>query len=120
VIGPVEGYYAAVAAHDAKAARQFLSAEYLASFGGASEFAAWVNNYRSLTGLTARDARAPSGDVPPQHPGYRGLTFVPVSYVVRLRTPSANETDGPQDRFVLVGRSATSGKWLIVDIATSP
>jgi hypothetical protein len=119
-IGAVRGYYGAVAAHNAGAAQQFLAPEYLANFGGGKAFAAWVSNYRSLTGLTLRAARAPSGDVPPQHPGYRGLIFVPVSYVAHLRVPSANETNGQQDRFALVGRSATSGKWLIVDIATSP
>lgn len=118
--GAVKGYYAAVAAHNATAARQFLAPEYLAGFGGGSAFAAWVGNYRSLTGLSLRAARTPSGDVPPQHPGYRDLTFIPVSYVARLRNPSGNETSGAQDRFVLVGRSARSGAWLIVDIATSP
>jgi hypothetical protein len=119
-VGAVEGYYGAVAGHNADLAQQFLSPEYLRGYGGGQAFAAWVNGFRSLTGLTLRAALTPSGDVPPQHPGYRGLTFVPVSYVARLQNPSANETDGQQDRFVLVGRSAANGKWLIVDIATSP
>lgn len=118
--GAVRGYYGAVAAHTASAAQQFLAPEYLASFGGGSAFAGWVGNYRSLTRLTLRAARTPSSDVPPQHPGYRDLTFIPVSYVAQLRSPSGNETSGAQDRFVLVGRSAESGGWLIVDIATSP
>lgn len=118
--GAVRGYYGAVAAHDTTTARQFLAPEYLASFGGGSAFAGWVGNYRSLTRLTLRAARTPSSDVPPQYPGYRDLTFIPVSYVAQLRSPSGNETSGAQDRFVLVGRPAKSGLWLIVDIATSP
>lgn len=118
--GPVRGYYAALGAHDPSAARQYLSPEYLASFSSESAFAAWVANYRSLTGLTLLPARAPGGDAAKQHPGYRDLTLLPISYTARLRTPSANEVNGQLDRFVLVGRSATSGRWLILDIATSP
>lgn len=114
------GYYAALAAHDPAAAERYLAPEYLATFNGHPAFAAWVANYRSLSGLTMRPGHAADPELTQQYPGYRDLTVLPVTYTVRLRTPSANEVDGSLDRFVLVGRSPARGSWLIVDITTSP
>lgn len=116
----VRGYYTALATHDTEAAERYLAPEYLASFNGNQAFAAWVANYRSLSGLKVRPGQAADATLAQQHPGYRDLTTLPVTYTARLNAPSANETDGSLDRFVLVGRSATHGSWLIVDITTSP
>jgi hypothetical protein len=118
-LGSVKGYYSALGAHDAAAAARYLSPEYLATFGDATGFGAWAANFLSITQVAVQPAKTPGDDEVRQHPTYRDLTLVPVTYTAHLRTPSANEVDGPLDRFVLVGRS-TGGAWLVVDIATSP
>lgn len=118
--GAVSGYFRSLGKHDAKTARQFLSPEYRANFGSETAFAAWVANYRSLSGVTLQAARPPDTGTTQQYARYRDLAQWPVTYSATLKTPSANEMDGEMDRFVLVGRAEKTSPWLILDITTGP
>jgi hypothetical protein len=117
---PVLAYYSSLARHDTAGARQRLSPEYLAQFGGTDAFARWAGNYTSLTGVLLGEVRTPDGEIAQQHPAYGELAQWPVTYTAALKTPSANEVDGSMDKFVLVGRAGAGGSWLILDITTSP
>lgn len=113
----VLGYYTAIAAHDAAAARSYLSPAY---YEGSSpeSFSAWIANYLSLTHLRVGPP-PPMASLTPR-PGYSDLAEVHVSYDAVLKAPSANETTGPMERFVVVGRKGPASPWLILDIGTGP
>ena len=113
-------YYTAIGAHDADAARAYLASEYFKGFATPAAYRAWIANYLNLTGLTIHSERPASADTAAQHPGYLDLTEVLVSYHAVLRAPSANESTGSMDRFVIVGRTSPAAPWLIVDITTGP
>ena len=113
----VLGYYTAIAAHDAAAARSYLSPEYYKGFSS-PEFRTWIANYLSLTHLRVGPP-PPMASLSPR-PGYSDLAEVHVSYDAVLKTPSANETTGPMERFVVVGQKGPASPWLILDIGTGP
>ena len=116
----LSGYFSALDAHDAAAARGYLSPEFLQGFGSPAAFDGWVANYLSLRDLGVRAPQAPAATTAGQFPGYRDLVLYPVSYQAVVKQPSANEVTGRLERFVLLGRTSPSGPWLVLDVATSP
>jgi hypothetical protein len=114
----VLGYYTAIAAHDAAAARSYLSPEYYKGFSSPDTFRTGIANYLSLTHLRVGPP-PPMASLTPR-PGYSDLAEVHVSYDAVLKAPSANETTGPMERFVVVGRKGPASPWLILDIGTGP
>ena len=93
--GAVSGYFRSLGKHDAKTARQFLFPEYRANFGSETAFAAWVANYRSLSGVTLQAARPPDTGTTQQYARYRDLAQWPVTYSATLKT--VRERDGRRD-----------------------
>lgn len=116
----VVAYYTAIAAHDPLTARTRLAPEYYKLYPTPAAYQAWIANYLSLTKLTIDSERPVAAETAAQHPGYTDLHELLVSYDAVLRTPSANETTGPMERFVIVGRRGPASPWLILDIATGP
>jgi hypothetical protein len=115
----VSAFYRAVGQHDATAARALLSAD-LAGGEAGPDVASWMQNVVRIDRFSAGTGSPPTGDVIAQHPGYVGLTEVPVSYTATLVEPAGNDGNGPSDRFVLVGQKTAGAPWLILEIASSP
>lgn len=114
------GYLGAVNAHDAAAARTYLSPEYQQEWARSTpRFEDWVANVVSVRlrpmppGITLTGLEA-------QNPRYRDLIEFGAVYDAVFRTKTDFDTSGPQNRFFIVGRSRAQGTWLILGIGTGP
>ena len=117
----VVAFYQAIAAHDAAAARAHLAPDFYAKgFATPAAYQAWAANYLSLTNVTIDSERPVTADTAAQHPGFSDFHEMLVRYDGTLRTPTANESSGQTDRFVVVARHDSASPWLILDIATGP
>jgi hypothetical protein len=111
----VIAYYTAIGRHDATSAARLLAPEIRQSYESSpdSDF----NNVVSLTNI--RDVK--EGVVPPPGvpAGYHDITQVALDYDVMYKQV-ITEHSGTSSRFVYVGRSAGSARWLILAIGTGP
>ena len=62
----------------------------------------------------------PTTSAPPGTPRRRSSYLYGLIVSGAVLATSANETTGPMERFVIVGRKGPASPWLILDIGTGP
>lgn len=115
-IGTVVAYYTAIGHHDTRKAARLLAPEVRELYESTpdSDF----KNVASLTNI--RDLKEGVVQLPGGIPaGYHDVTQVAVTYDVVYKQPITGPA-GTATRFVYVGRTRNSERWLILSIGSGP